>query len=150
MNLEKKKKKISNKETKRCNCYVYSYFLTCNFNFTLSGNRNTLSNPPVQLSDEVIQVSETSDKLSPFEDLLLNQLNGLMALVLTTAVLKNDVNLDQNELKYQIAERNGRAKEAVRGEVLHYICSDNVMISIYELVFGCHFSVGDYHEPAGA
>ena len=116
MSLEKKKKKISNKETKRCNSVnvfsieIYFYFYC----------RNTLSSNPAQVPEDVLTISDTSDKLSHFEDLLLNQLNGLMALVLTTAVLKNDVNLDQNEFKYQIAERNGRAKEAVRGEVLHY------------------------------
>ena len=73
------------------------------------------------IQEETVAHAETSYKVSPFEDLLINQLNGLMALVLTTAVLKNDTNLDQNELKYQIAERNGRAKEAVRGEVLERI-----------------------------
>ena len=76
---------------------------------------NLIQRLPIQ--EELVAVAETSEKVSPFEDLLINQLNGLMALVLTTAVLKNDKNLDQNELKYQIAERNGRAKEAVRGEV---------------------------------
>ena len=71
------------------------------------------------------------DKHSPLEDLLINQLNGLMALVLTTAVLKNDTNLDQNEIKFQIAERNGRAKEAVRSEVLYYF------LHILSLVLQC-------------
>eukprot|EP01036_Dinobryon_divergens_P024557 gene24557-33020_t len=82
-------------------------------------SKRLVSNPVQRLpiQEEAVEHAETSDKVSPFEDLLINQLNGLMALVLTTAVLKNDTNLDQNELKYQIAERNGRAKEAVRGEL---------------------------------